>query len=877
MRGVQSNKGLSLVELLVYLAILGMLSVGVASSIRYFQTKSLQVNQESQLELTGQTLNAILRSKLTGGNTVQVASGYTSTNGNYCYQIIENKPVNFANANISSGAVFQYRVSASSSPVVQNAEAKLASSAVLGLSSSTTAASIKRSLSIWVKLVNVAGNDRVLFDYSPDSATTSYKMVVRVAGGNTVRVDMGMGLTEFVYNVSNIRDGEWHHLVVLADNLTTSGTSPSLYVDGTNIAANAASSSVSLSYASNLNYKINIGDSATAAWALGPVGLWNRLLTPAEIGKLGRMDGVNLDNAFWLATPQASLSTASANVTNGSSINARAQKGFLLFKKDSGSASQTYYKIYHIDQAASCPDPAANDNPVDQGFTQLTPNTCVNATGTTPLIVGAGAAGQELGFQWRCNLTLNKQVAQTSVVTGNTSTNIQKSPEACSFPIETSDFDISKDAFFNRGYDSTDTAFVVIDEFDPVVDLITFLGTDFPTQMTGTTPTAGESLTGAPTDTTATWYSNASNNVGMIKIATNGSIKHDTAWWVSNVFKKIKYKNKTNVYSAERKVIFTLGDAWPIKSCAGLGYKAAYHFYKLQSGSNMTTQQAYRDAFSRTYMGMAGYLGNLRCTNEKDQVSLRVLAAGNNIATIGAWATRQGSDDATSAPNFTLARETRSNLTAGTAPTATDAAIAPTFSYPTNEAWTLANPSGLFNVDQGSPGGTTNDGSIQWRWIGGPTVDNNVIMLTDSTLCGSATSVTENSKKGCQGMNTIAVGHSCVSTNSTSPACRIQNQSGGNRQYGWWHPAEPNESGSFIWMGYDAGGNDDNYWDDAGATTAIGTYLLEFGDHPFDAITGEARSKYQNALATSGDTRTNIDPPNMATKTVKSVNFQYCK
>jgi len=871
MRRGQSCQGLSLVELLIYLAILGMLSVGVATSIRYFQTKSLQINQESQLELAGQTLNALLRAKLTGGNTVQLASGYTSpVNGNYCYQISENKPVSFASAAMTNGALFQYRVSASSSPL-QNAEPKLASTASLGLSTTATAANVKRSLSIWVKLTNVDGNNRVLFEYSAEPASTSYKMVVSVVGGNTVHVGMG-GTTDYVYSVSNIRNGEWHHLVVLADNLSNSGSSPSLYVDGVAVGVNANSGAAVSSFLNNLNYKINIGDAATAPWSLGPVGFWNRLLTPAEIGKLGRMDGVNIDNAFWLSTPQASLSSAAANVTDGNTVNARTQQGFLLFKKDRAESGQTYYKIYHIDQAASCPDPAASDNPSDQGFTQLSDNTCANASGTSPILVGVGAAGQELGFQWRCNLTTGKQVAQASVVTGNTTTSVQKSEKACSFPIEAADFDVSKASFFNRGYDSVSTAYVVVDDFDPVIDLIAFEGTEFPsasTGMTATTAVSGETMTGAPSGTTATWFSNANNNVGMIRIQTSPSALHDSQWWVTNVFKKIKYKSRSDVYAADRSIVFTLGDAWPIKTCQGLGYKSAYHFYRLQTGSNMTTQQAYRDAFQRTYMGMAGYLGNLRCTNEKDQVSLRVLAAGNNIATIGAWATRQGGGDGTSSPNFLLARETRANQTDGSV------GVIPTFTY-TNEAWNLVNPSGLYNVDSGSSGGTVNDGSIQWRWIGGPAVDHNVIMLTDSTLCGSATTVTEDTKKGCQGMRTISVNHSCVA-GTTSPACRIQQQSGGNRQYGWWHPAEPNESGSFIWMGYDAGGNDDNYWDDAGASTAISTYLLEFGDHPFDAISGQARSRYQHALATSGDTSVNLDPPNMATKKVKSVNFQYCK
>jgi len=878
-RRLQSSQGLSLVELLIYLAILGMLSVGVGFSIQYFQAKSAQATSDAQFGQEAELINAKLRVQLTGSSSVQPASGYNSVNGNYCYQISENKPVTFNSTDISNGALFQYRVAASTTPTLQNAEPKLASLASLGLGANATVASVRRTLSMWVRLPNVDGNNRVLFDYSPDSATTSYKMVVRVANGNTVRVDMGMGLTEFIYNVSNIRNGEWHHLVVMAGDLSLAGASPALYVDGARVLATANSAAAPSSYVDNLNYKINIGDTASALWAIGPVGFWNRSLTEAEIAKLGRLDGVNIDNAFWLSTPLASLSTASASVTNGSTVNARVQKGFLLFKKERTESGQTYFTIYNAQNASSCPDPGTNDNPVAQGFEQVAATTCASPTGTAPLLVGANAAGQDLGFQWKCNLSNGKQQAAATVVTGNATTSIIKSSEACSFPIEASDFDISKTSFFNRGYDSASTAYVIVDDFDPVVDLIAFQGTDFPsdaTGMTATTDVSGQVMTGAPTGTTATWFSNANNNVGMIRIQTNPTTSHDAQWWVTEVFKKIKYKTRSEVYASERKIVFTLGDAWPIKTCPGLGYKSAYHFYGLQTVSpNMTTTQAYRDAFQRTYMGMAGYLGNLRCTNEKDQVSLRVLAAGNNIATIGAWATRQGSGDATSSPNFAASRETRANQNAGSA------GNPPTFSY-TNETWSLVNPSGMYNVDRNSAGGEANDGSIQWRWIGGPAVDHNVIMLTDSSLCGSATSVSENSKKGCQGVNTISVVHTCggPGVHASSPACRIQQQSGGNRQFGWWHPAEPNESGSFIWMGYDAGGNDDNYWDDAGVSTAIATYLLEFGDHPFDAISNPAsvsRSSYQNALATSSNGTETFDPPNMATKKVKSVNFQYCK
>jgi len=707
--------------------------------------------------------------------------------------------------------------------------------------------------------------------------------VVSVTGGNTVAVDMGMGLSAFSYSVSNIRNGDWHHLVVNADNLSMAGSSPSLYVDGAKVSATTNSTIAPSSFAANLSYQISIGSSGNASWSLGPVGLWSRVLTTQEIAKLGRMEAVNVDGAFWLNEPRAALSTSSNDVTNTSTINARTQKGFLLFKKDREVSSQTYFKIYTVENAASCPNPTPNENPVSEGFKLLTDSTCVSPTGTQPILADSNAAG-DLGFQWRCNLSNGKQQAAATVVAGNTTSTVIKSTDACSFPIEASDFDISKASFFNQGYDSADTAYVIVDDFDPTIDLIAFQGTDFPAQMTATTESSpgvpsSEAMSGASSGTTARWFSDANNRVGMIRIQTNSDTvtgirpTQPTSWWVTNVFKKIKYKSRSDVYTSERKIVFALGDAWPIKTCSGLGYKSSYHFYRLQADASRTTQQAYQHAFRQNYMGMAGYLSNLRCANEKDQVSLRVLAAGNNIATLAAWATRQGSADATSAPNFSLSREVRSSPNGGSL------GVPPTFTY-TNESWTLVNPSGLFNVDRGSPGGTVNDGSIQWRWIGGPSVDHNVIMLTDSTACSSPpAAVDENRKKGCQGIKTISVNHTCgaVNVNANSPACRIQQQPGGNQQYGWWHPAEPNESGSFIWMGYDAGGNQDNYWDDAGASTSISTYLLEFGDHPFDAISGQSRSRYQHALATSGDTSVNLDPPNMATKKVKSVNFQYCK
>lgn len=222
----QSCQGLSLVELLIYLAILGMLSVGVGFGIQYFQAKTVQVMSDAQFSQEAELINAKLRVQLTGSGSVQVVPGYNSINGNHCYQILENKPVKFNSTDISNGAHFQYRVLASASPTIQNAEPKLASMASLGLGASVSVENVRRSLSIWVRLPNSDGNNRVLFDYSPDSATTSYKMVVRVANGNSVRVDMGMGLAEFAYDVSNIRNGEWRHLVVTAGDLSAQGLAP---------------------------------------------------------------------------------------------------------------------------------------------------------------------------------------------------------------------------------------------------------------------------------------------------------------------------------------------------------------------------------------------------------------------------------------------------------------------------------------------------------------------------------------------------------------------------------------------------------------------------------------------------------------------------
>jgi hypothetical protein len=125
-------------------------------------------------------------------------------------------------------------------------------------------------------------------------------------------------------------------------------------------------------------------------------------------------------------------------------------------------------------------------------------------------------------------------------------------------------------------------------------------------------------------------------------------------------------------------------------------------------------------------------------------------------------------------------------------------------------------------------------------------------------------------------MNTITVDYSCPTPANNSPACLLQSQSGGNRQYGWWHQAEPNESGAYIWMGYDAGVTGSNYWDDAGVSSTNTRYLLEFGDHPWDAVRGPS-SKYKTAHATAGDTSTNLDPPNVASKTVNTVKAQYCQ
>lgn len=936
---LQKSRGFSLVELLVALAILGGLALGVGFAVDYFQKQSAIANSENQLSLEAQTINAKLRKQFQGGSSLQMAPGYGSpsaVNQNYCYQITGSKPVSFSSTNIRNGAVFEYRVTAraaSTSPAQtqQNAEPKLASTASLGLSPTATLATISRTLSMWVKLTNVAGNDRVLFTYSPDSAnTSSYKMVVRVMGGNTVRVDMGMGLTEFVYDAASIRNGAWHHLVVQAGNLSAVASSPEVYVDGTKLVANAASLSTTAptNFVSNLNYKINIGDSATATWSLGPVGLWNRSLSSAEIAKLGRMDTPNVDNAFWLPSPTANLSTSATNVTNDTTINARPDNGYLLFKKDSVNSGQVHYKMYKADQAITCPDPASADDPTLQGFELLSASTCTAPAATPPLLPGGG----DLGFKWNCNLSDGTREAAATVVTGGAATGaVIKSADACQIPISPEEF---------KTTENTNTAFLIMDSFDPGIDLLAFEGTEFPAVM----PTVDSLNITRPASlpssvTTINWYADVDNNVGMYKIVANASQTKE--WWVNNVFKKIKYKTRSDVYTSERSLVFALGDAWPIKVCPGFGYKAKYHFYSVKANTLpvgatasfiKTRYKQYFEDTNKRYHGMHGYLANMRCPTEKDQISRRVLTSGVT-ATLGMWTVFQESNSTTSSPNFATGREGWDSATNQKTSLAWSDTIF--FLYPDSDILSSTNRSS-------NPGSTA--GKTTWRIIGGAKTDNNAIVLTDHTLCDGTTRRGHvdpgASFAGCQGISTLTLPDTC--TTPGTPACLLQNQVGGNRQYNWWKPreapppsscgscgwynftgttyqwnaygptngqcirggvnrpsectaagapgwsslaGEPNKSGAYIWMGYNPLANvDTDFWDDMLRTTQLTNDLVEYGDHPHDAGLA-VDSAYRAALRRDSNaaiTSTIIanedhDPPNTVSKTIKSVNSFYCK
>jgi hypothetical protein len=567
-------------------------------------------------------------------------------------------------------------------------------------------------------------------------------------------------------------------------------------------------------------------------------------------------------------------------VTNGSTINARAQKGFLLFKKDREVSNQTYFKIYTVENAASCPNPTANENPASEGFKLLTDSTCVSPTGTQPILAGANAAGQDLGFQWRCNLSNGKQQAAATVVAGNTTSTVIKSDEACGLPIKAEDFATT---------DSADTAFVIIDNFDANLDLMAFKPSSganmWPSGMPADTAT-GLNITSINTlpsgnlsppavegggSVSVTWFADSANNVGMMKVVHSHSISmqrnRSKSWWVDNVFKKIIYKNKIDVYAAERKIVFALGDLWPIKVCGNLGYKSSYHFYKMESvptGTTPTMLRAYRHAYSQRYHGMTGYLGNLRCQNEKDQVSKRVFdIVGTNInAVISIWATRQDDMEGNSRPNFAESNGNNSREYLANGTRQND-------SFP--DSFFSGNASGLRD--------SFDRGNTQWRLFGGPHVDHNVIVLTDVTNCRRYTQ-SDQIKQGCQGMNTITL-DSNIPTNSPL-RLRLRDQPGGSQQFGWWHPSEPNESGSFIYMGWEGnlppGQVGENFWDDGEPSnaTGLGLYLLEYGDHPWDASTA-ADSAYKRAHAAANDTSSDLDPPNVATKRVKSVTAQYCK
>jgi hypothetical protein len=539
--------GFSLIELMIYTTILGLISIGVFTAYNFFVSSSIESRSVAELQQDSTLALDPVRSHFANADRIRIL-----TNGDQECAITTN----FDSSN-RTGLNF-------------TATDKLTLDDYKGPGGNAS-----RSISFWM-IQSDQTISRSILSFGTSSASQQWRVYSDNTSG-AIGVDIHNAQ---ITATTDIVDGQWHHVMVVFDNATADTLTPatlSIYIDGRTETLSAASTPPQVN-TDNTSVNVSIGGSNNDSNFIGhlaSVRIWHRALTAAEIWpevlsvnaqNRDRLElELNLNNTILDTSPQAHAVTGFSNPTYTTLVNSYARKTSYGFSTNpDNSAFHHLWKFDYID--------TTSDQSLDRCMAANRANGWVKSSANDWLQTGDDFFTLTDGVL-SINAEIAKDVVGSTISVGDRSLILVgrglRHTELCRIAPNMAEFDTG-------GANIAEAVVRIDDDSLEATDELHFFNASKSGPITETTGNVNRTyysykniMSGGVViwpDITAE-YEPAS---GIMKICTNTGTSCDTPvptpqplerW--KTVFRNLTYTNSSQTYKGKKTFLFSLGRAIP--------------------------------------------------------------------------------------------------------------------------------------------------------------------------------------------------------------------------------------------------------------------------------------------------------------------------
>lgn len=328
-----TRPGFTLVELMIYMTLLGLISIGVFTAYNFFVTSSIEARTTAELQQESQLGIDPLRKSFANADSVELLS----SGGQEC-------------------AITTSLASTERTGLSFTTAQKLQLNNYKGPSGNTS-----RTISFWMVQSDQTAT-RSIMGFGGAATHKAYRLYADMNGG-VIGLDI---VGKQILGTTDVVDGNWHHITVvydstISDNLTP--TSVAMYIDGRPETITATNTTTANVNTDNSTINLHVGGyntESTFAGQLASVKIWHRALNAAEVwpevlsvNAFNRTDlalELKLTDAFTDTSANAHGVTGFASPVYTTLVNSYAKKTSYGFNTSRNNpAFHEFWKLEYID------------------------------------------------------------------------------------------------------------------------------------------------------------------------------------------------------------------------------------------------------------------------------------------------------------------------------------------------------------------------------------------------------------------------------------------------------------------------------------------------------------------------------------------------